>query len=256
MNEAENNTALTLALIAHNEAKDLPSCLASVKGLATEIALVDSGSTDATIAIAQEHGAKIKERAFTDYADQKNAALSLSSNDWVLHLDPDEQLTPELKKEIAELLASGPDCDAYEIPYINYFLGKRMRHSGLNGERHIRLFRKSRSSFGGGLLHEGICVNGRTGRLRACIIHHSYPDLEEYFQKFNRYTSLAAEKMHAGGKRFNAFRLLSAPYAFFKRYVLQAGFLDGVPGLAWAALAAFYVLVKYFKLWKLQRSAQ
>jgi len=253
---ATKNLPLTLALIAHDEEKDLPACLDSVSGLVSEIVLVDSGSTDATMAIASQRGARVKERPFTNFADQKNAAVEMSSNDWVLHLDPDEQLTPELKKEIAELLACGPDCDAYEIPYINYFLGERMRHSGLDGERHIRLFRKSYCSFAGGLLHEGICVTGKTGRLRACIIHHSYPDLEEYFEKFNRYTTLAAKKMNEGGKRFHWISLLSSPYAFFKRYVLQAGFLDGVPGLAWAALAAFYVLVKYFKLWKLQRSTQ
>ncbi|HOX22466.1 MAG TPA: glycosyltransferase family 2 protein [Elusimicrobiales bacterium] len=248
-------TGLTLALIALNEEKDLPSCLDSVQGLAAEIALIDSGSSDGTVAIASARGAKIAKRVFTNYAEQKNAALALAGNDWVLHLDPDEQLTPELKAEITQLLSATPDCDAYEIPYINYFLGQRMRHSGLDGEKHIRLFKKSACSFSGGLLHEGITVNGKVGCLRNAIIHHSYPDLEEYFHKFNRYTSLAAEKMHQSGKPFNVLCLLSAPYAFFRRYVLNAGFLDGVPGLAWATLAAFYVMVKYFKLWRLERNA-
>ncbi|NLO90441.1 MAG: glycosyltransferase family 2 protein [Elusimicrobia bacterium] len=246
---------LTLSLIARNEEQDLPCCLDSVQGLVSEITLVDNNSCDATAAVAARYGAKIMKSDFSNYADQKNKALSMSSNDWVLHLDPDESLTPELKAEMLALLSAQPDCDAYEIPYINYFLGRRMRHSGLNGERHIRLFRKSVSSFSGGLLHEGIAVKGRVGLLKGSIIHHSYPDLEEYFDKFNRYTTLAARKMNDSGIRFNALKLLSSPYAFFKRYILQAGFLDGMAGFVWAALASFYVAVKYFKLWKLQRSS-
>ncbi|MFA5162667.1 MAG: glycosyltransferase family 2 protein [Elusimicrobiales bacterium] len=244
---------ITLALIAHNEEKDLPRCLDSVKGLVSGIALVDSMSSDRTGEIAAAAGARVLRREFDGYASQKNAALDLASNDWILQLDPDETLSPELKDEIAALFAAGPRADAYSLPYVNYFLGRRMRHGGLGGERHIRLFRKSRCRFEGGLVHEGVRVDGTVGALKHPVIHNSYPDMEEYLDKFNRYTTLAARKMHGQGKRFSIFRICFVPLEFHKRFFLRLGFLDGFAGLAWSAVSAFYVFVKYVKLWRIEQ---
>lgn len=245
---------ITLALITRNEAHDLPLCLESVKGLTAETVIVDSGSTDNTIELARSLGAKVEEHEFDGYAPQKNRALDMASHNWVLHLDPDERLTSELKAEIAELFKnSEPACDAYNIPYANFFLGKQLRHGGMGSEKHIRLFRRDKARFGGGLVHEGIEVNGTTGLLQNRIEHNSYPTLEEYFEKFNRYTTFAAEKMHQSGKKFSALKVLAVPYEFAKRYILRFGFLDGFAGLVWAAVSAFYVFVKYAKLWQLER---
>lgn len=245
---------LTLAMIARNEAHDLPSCAESVKGLVSEIVLVDSGSTDNTPEVAKGLGAKVSFHDFDGYASQKNRALAMASNDWVLHLDPDERLSPELKTELEAMFAAGePQYDAYNIPYANYFLGKHLKHGGLGREKHIRLFRRSKAAFGGGLVHEGIEVNGTVGMLKGRIIHNSYPTLEEYFEKFNRYTSFAAEKMYAAGKRFSWLNVAAVPYEFAKRYILRFGFLDGFAGLVWSSVSAFYVFVKYAKLRQLER---
>ncbi len=247
-------TGISLVLIAHNEEKDLPACLKSVKGLVTEIVLADSMSTDGTSMIARSFGAKVERREFDSYAGQKNFALSLATGDWVLHLDPDETLTPELKTEITALFAkSQPKLAGYSIPYINYFLGRRMRHSGLDGERHIRLFARDKASFDGGLVHEGIVVYGDIGELKNCIVHHSYPDLEEYLEKFNSYTTLAAQKLHERGVKFSFLKVAAVPFEFAKRYVLRLGFLDGFAGLVWSSVSAFYVFIKYAKLWQLER---
>lgn len=246
---------LSLALIAQNEAHDLPVCLQSCEGLVCEIALVDNFSDDDTAKIAKSKNAIVKQQKFENFTDQKNTALSLCTNEWILHLDPDEKLSPELKQEIADLLESGKinDFDAYNISYTNYFLGKKMSHSGLNNEKHIRLFRKSKSLFEGGKVHEGIVVNGKTGVLKGKIIHNSYPDLDEYFDKFNRYTTLAAEKMMAQGIKFSLLRVAAVPFEFLKRYVIKLGFLDGYAGFVWACVSSFYVFVKYTKLWSLTR---
>ncbi|MDD2772320.1 MAG: glycosyltransferase family 2 protein [Elusimicrobiales bacterium] len=245
---------ISLALIARNEAHDLPACLESVKGLVSEIVLVDNMSSDDTARVAESLGARVQAREFDSYASQKNHALGMASNDWVLHLDPDETLTPELKAEIAALFKNGaPEKDAYSVPYINYFLGRRMRHGGLAAERHVRLFRKSKAAFGGGLVHEGIVVKGSVGALRNPVSHNSYPDMEEYLEKFNRYTTLAAQKLHVSGKRFSYFKVCAVPFEFAKRYILRLGFLDGFPGLVWSAVCAFYVFVKYVKLWRIEK---
>ncbi|MCX5783915.1 MAG: glycosyltransferase family 2 protein [Elusimicrobia bacterium] len=245
---------ITLVMIARNEEKDLPTCLESALELVSEIILVDNYSTDKTAEIAKSFGAKVFTRAFDNYTNQKNYALSLAQNDWVLHLDPDEKLSPQLKVEISALMSGNPSADGYYIPYENYFLGRKMRHSGLAGERHVRLFRKSKSSFAGGVLHEGIEVRGQIYALKNKIIHNSYPDMEEYLEKFNRYTTLAAQKMRDEGKKFSVIKMFSTPLYFHKRYFLQLGFLDGVAGLVWSAVSAFYVFVKYAKLWKLERN--
>lgn len=244
---------VSLVLIARNEARDLPACVASARGLTSEIILVDSGSTDGTQELARKLGARVETREFDSFARQKQHALSLATGEWVLHLDPDETLTPELLAEIKTLLEGEPACAGYDIPYRNFFLGREMRHSGLAAESHVRLFLRDKASFGGGLVHEGIQVDGAIGKLNGRIEHRSYPDLEEYLDKFNTYTALAARKMQAEGKRFSALKLLSVPLEFAKRYILRLGFLDGVPGLAWAACSAMYVFVKYIKLWQLEQ---
>lgn len=245
---------LSLIITTKNEAKDLASCLESVKELVTEIILVDDNSTDDTLQIAKKYGAKIFTRTFSGYADQKNYALSLAGSDWILSLDPDEKLTPELASEIKQQLSVGPDCDGFFIPYINYFLGKQMKYGGLGSEKHIRLFKKSKSSFVETLVHEEIKLDGKTKNLQNKIIHNSYPDMEEYIEKFNCYTTLAATEMYAQGRRFGFFKILIFPLEFHKRYTLRFGFLDGIRGLIWAGVSAFYVFVKYAKLWHLEQT--
>ncbi len=247
-----NTSAISLVMIARNEAHDLPNCLASVKGLVDDIVLVDNNSTDDTVKIAKQFGVKVEQRKFDGFANQKNHAINMAKNNWILHLDPDEQITPELKQEISNIFPN-TIYSAFDIPYQNIFLGKKMRFGSFLGEKHIRLFKKSASKFGGGLIHEGIRVNGEVGILKNKIIHNSYPNLEEYFKKFNEYTTLSAQKAYDEGKKFNILKLFAFPLNFLKLYILKLGILDGVKGLIWATISSCYGFVKYSKLYQIEK---
>ncbi len=244
---------VSLAVIALNEEKDLPACLESAKGLVSEMIVVDSGSTDATAETARAHGAKVIKRAFDGFSSQKKFSADSASFDWVLQLDADERVSPELYKEISLLFDGGnPPRAGYEIPYDIIFMGKRLKHSGTGSERHLRLFRKSMSRFPENIVHEGVEISGPAGKLSGKIIHRPYAGMEEYLAKLNAYTSLAAQKAHARGKKHNPARLLIIPFEFAKRYILRLGFLDGTAGLVWCALASFYVWLKSVKLMELE----
>ena len=247
-----SNRSISLVLIARNEAHDLPNCLASVEDLVNETILLDNNSTDDTIKIAKQFGAKTETRKFDGFASQKNHAINMASNEWILHLDPDESLTPALKEEIRQIVQN-TKYSAFNIPYQNLFLGKKMRFGSFLGEKHIRLFKKSVSKFGGGLIHEGIEVNGEIGELKNKIIHNSYPNLEEYFKKFNEYTTLSAQKAHQEGKKFTIFKLLAFPLNFLKLYILKLGCLDGIHGIIWATISSCYGFVKYSKLYVIEK---
>ncbi len=243
---------ISLFIIAKNEEAKIAKCIASAKELVSEIIVVDAFSTDKTVEIAKEMGAHVYQRAFDGFTNQKNFALSKVSLPWALNLDADERLSPQLCQEIKQTLASTSHV-GFDIPFSNYFLGKQMKHSGLNKEYHLRLVRKEGSQYVGGLVHEGLKVNGTVGKLHAPICHYSYDSIEAYFNKFNKYTSLAASQMQKNGRKFNLlFVLITIPFEFIKRYILKAGILDGMRGFLWASFSAFYVFVKYMKLWALQ----
>ena len=242
---------ISLFIITKNEAEHLAKCILSAKTLVHEVIVVDSDSTDRTTHIAHDLGAIVYNHTFNGFTQQKNFALSKVSSDWALSLDADETLTPELAEEIKKAVASGK-ADGYELPRVNDFLGKRMRHSGIKKEYILRLVRTRKAAFKGGLVHEELHVKGNTARLKNVFIHHPYKNLETYFDKFNKYTTLAAEQMFNRGRRVSWLRvLLTVPFEFTRRYVFQAGFLDGARGLIWATFAGFYVFAKYAKLWYL-----
>ncbi len=243
---------ITLFIIAHNEESKIAKCILSARGLVHEVVVVNGMSKDKTALVCRELGAQVYDRAFDGFANQKNFALAQVTSDWALNLDADETLSPALKEEIARVIQT-TDCAGFDIPFCNYFLGKKMRFSGLNKETHLRLVRTQKAKYVGGLVHEGLQVDGKIGRLQNPINHYSYDTIETYFNKFNKYTSLAAEQMYQNGRRFSlAFVLVTIPFEFIKRYVLKLGLLDGLRGLLWASFSAFYVFVKYAKLWQLQ----
>lgn len=244
---------ISLFIIAKNEESKIAKCILSARGLVSEIIVVDAYSKDKTALVAKELGALVYERAFDGFANQKNFALSKTSSPWALNLDADETLSPELKDEIRSAVQDTP-CAGFDIPFSNYFLGKQMKHSGLNKEYHLRLVRKDKSRYEGGLVHEGLKVDGPVGRLRFPIRHFSYESIDAYFRKFNKYTTLAAQQMHKNGRRFSfLFVLVTIPFEFLKRYALKLGILDGMRGFLWASFSSFYVFVKYMKLWSLEQ---
>ncbi len=244
---------ITLFIIAKNEARRIAGCIESAQGVADEVVVINSNSSDDTARVCARLGARVYERTFDGFANQKNFALSKVTTPWALNLDADERLTPALAQEIVHAVQDTRHAGFY-LPFCNYFLGKKMRFSGLNKEKHIRLVRTAHATYTGGLVHEGLNVNGTLGTFKHPVNHFSYDTIEAYFDKFNKYTTLAAQNMHQHGKKFCLVRVLfTLPFEFAKRYVLKLGFLDGLRGLLWASFSTYYVWVKYAKLWQLEQ---
>ena len=244
---------ISLFIIARNEETKIAKCILSAKDLVSEIIVVDAYSKDKTAQIAAEHGALVFQRPFDGFASQKNFALSKVSCPWALNLDADESLSPQLKDKIQQIIKDTPHA-GFDIAFSNYFLGRQMKHSGLNHEYHLRLVRTDKAHYEGGLVHEGLKVEGTVGKIEEPIRHYSYDNIETYFRKLNKYTTLAATQLHQKGRRFSLlFVLITIPFEFIKRYVLKLGFLDGIRGFIWASFSAFYVFVKYMKLWYLEQ---
>ncbi|MGB9668421.1 MAG: glycosyltransferase family 2 protein, partial [Thermosulfidibacteraceae bacterium] len=186
-------------------------------------------------------------------ATQKNWAIPQASNEWVMIVDADERVTPELRDEILEELRN-PRYDGYYIGRRNFFLGFPLDHGGWSPkeDRNIRLFRKSVSRYEDKEVHADVVVNGKVGSLRNYLIHYTYRSLQDYFRKFDRYTTWAAKDIVKAGKKPNFFNLVLRPMGdFIKFYILKLGFLDGLPGLIIALLSSYYVVVKYVKAWEL-----
>ncbi|MBI4777605.1 glycosyltransferase family 2 protein [Candidatus Desantisbacteria bacterium] len=243
---------LSVAIITFNEEENIRKCLESIKW-ADEIVVVDSFSTDKTVLICKEYTDKIVQKEWEGYGIQKQFALEQTTSDWVLSIDADERVSSELKQEI---LSTQLDKDAYNIPFKFYLLGRQLRFGGCGRERHIRLFRRQKAEFTQAMVHEDILVNGETGCLKNIIVHFSYKDIADYFDKFNQYSTIDAIKKFRQGKRIIlTLQIFASILDFVKRYILQLGFLDGVPGFLWASFSSFHRMVKYAKLWEIQVEA-
>ncbi|MGA9117632.1 MAG: glycosyltransferase family 2 protein [Bacteroidota bacterium] len=242
---------LTVVTLALNEERNIRDCLASVRW-ADQILVVDSGSTDRTREIAAGFTDHVLRLEWKGFGGTKNEALAHACGDWILWMDADERVTPELEAEIRRILEEDPpDICAYDVARRSHFLGRWMRHGGWYPSRVVRLFRRGRGRFTEARVHEGLEVEGGKGSLRSDLLHYTDPDLHHYFRKFNRYTTLAAEELGAGGRRFSLRDLLlRPPFQFVKMYLLRRGFLDGIQGFVLAACSAAYVFVKYAKLWE------
>jgi glycosyltransferase involved in cell wall biosynthesis len=249
-----NPQSISALVITKNEAENLRECLASLQWV-DEIVVVDAESSDGTAALAKEFTDKIFVRRWEGFSAAKNFALSQCTGEWVLWIDADERITPELRDEIIATLAGNPRANGYEMPRLANFLGRWIRHGGWYPGYVLRLFRREAGRFNERQVHEGVQVAGEIGRLANYLLHYTDRNLQHYFEKLNRYTSLAAEELYHRGRRFHLWDLLSRPgWFFFRMYVLKAGFLDGVHGFILALLSASYVLTKYAKLWEKQKS--
>ncbi len=244
---------ISLVMIAKNEEKNIAKSLESVKGLVNEIIVVDSGSTDNTNKLAQSYGAKIFKRTFDNFSAQKNYALSLALNEWVLHLDADEVLSEEIKEEIKKTIEN-TQYDGFLLTRENFFLGKKMKYSGIAKEDRLRLAKKSLSKYVGGIIHEELSVNGKVGKLNNTFYHYTCPNLDGYFNKFEQYTTFGALKMADKNKKAKIIDIIfRPPFEFIKRYILKLGFLDGFEGFVWAVLGSYYSFAKYMKLYLLNK---
>lgn len=253
--EITNTPRLSALVITKNEAHNLPECLSALNWV-QEIVVVDAESDDSTAELAREFTDKVFVRPWPGYAQAKNFALAQCTGDWILWIDADERVTPELRQEICELLAKEPGRDGYEIPRLANFLGKWIMHGGWYPGYVLRLFRRERAVFNERAVHEGVQLEGKIGRLQNHLLHYTDPNLAHYLEKFNRYTLLAAEELQRQGRIFHWWDLVLRPSWFFLRmYLFKTGFLDGLPGFILARLSAAYVFTKYAKLWELEKNA-
>lgn len=246
---------LSICVITLNEAHDLPRLLKSVEGTAEEIVVVDSGSTDATVEIARAAGARVLTRTWTNYAEQKNFAAAQASEDWILLVDADEELSGELRASILRWKAEDAQFPVYEIARLAWFLGAWIRHSRWYPDWQRRLYDRRRAQFSGAI-HESLQFQGAVGRLPGDLLHYTVRNLQEQRSKSDEYSTLAARAMFDRGRReWRAAKWFATPWAWFRYFVLGAGFLDGYRGFVIARSAAHTVWLKYTKLGKLIEQA-
>ncbi len=247
--------SLSVVVITRNEAANLRACLESVP-FADEIVVLDSGSTDETVAIARECGARVTQIAdWPGFGPQKNRALALATCDWVLSLDADERVTPELAAQIREAMVSGVAA-AYEIPRLTRFCGQWIHHCGWTPDRVLRLFRRGQARFSDDLVHERVLTELGTlrGRLTTPLLHESYPTPAHYWRKLEAYSQAWARQQQARGRRTSMARAgAAAIVAFLRSYILRLGFLDGAMGFAVCTMQAQAAFGKYFALYCLNR---
>lgn len=244
-------SSLSVIVITKNEERNIRACLESVNW-ADEILVVDAGSSDSTVQLAKVFTQKVYIRPWEGYGAARNFALSQATSDWILWLDADERVSLTLKDEIRNVLAlDDASVTAFTVPRKAYFLGRWIKHCGWYPSRVVRLFRRGSGTFSEHKVHEQLLINGTERELKSDLLHFTDPNLSHYFEKFNRYTSLAAEELTVQGQRFHHSQLLiRPPWVFFKMYVIRLGFLDGIQGLILCVLSACYVFTKYAKLWE------
>ena len=243
---------LSVTVITHNEADHIAAALESV-AWADEIVVVDAESTDETVAVAHQFTERVVVRPWPGYIAQKNHAASLATHDWILSLDADERVTPPLADEIRAALAE-PAHAAYAMRRITFHLGRWIRTTDWYPDHQLRLYDRRAGAWTGRYVHESIRVNGSTGRLRGEIEHYPYRDIAEHLETIDRYTTLAARQMFEGGRRTGFLRIAAhPPLAFLRNYIARQGFRDGVAGLIVSSMNAWYVFLKFAKLWQLQQ---
>jgi len=250
-------TKLSVTVITKNEAAHIDACLASV-AWADERLVVDSRSTDGTPELASARGARVIVRDWPGYAAQKNFAASQASHDWILSVDADERVSPALADEIQVLLRTAPAHAGYRVPRVTWHLGRWIRTTDWYPDFQLRLYDRRRAEWPIRRVHESVAIAtgaGQAGQLAGELQHYAYRDISHHHRTMDLYTTLAAEEMHAAGRRAGLVDLVvHPPAAFLRNYVLRRGLGDGAPGLIISAMNAHYVFLKFAKLWALGRA--
>jgi glycosyltransferase involved in cell wall biosynthesis len=247
---------LSAIIITLNEAGNIAACLDSLS-FCDERIVVDGGSSDETVRIAQGKGARVQPHPFEGFGAQKGYALSLASGDWVLSVDADERVPKALAEEIRAAVESGA-ADAYELPRRSAFCGRLMDHSGWAPDYVLRLFRRDKATFTSDLVHERVECNGTVGRLKASLMHEPVRRLEDALSRMDRYSTAGAEQMLAAGKSVSFMSgIFHGLWTFVRLYVLRMGFLDGREGFLLAVANAEGTYYRYMKAWlKLRAGAK
>lgn len=247
----------TVIITTFNEADNIVRCIQSILSLTEAVLVVDSFSTDDTVARAKALGAQVLQRKYTGPADQKNWAIPQAKNEWIFLLDADETATPELLQEIQHLLAmpTGPTEQLYWIGRNNHFLGQRVRYSGWQGDQVVRFFHRDYGRYNDQQVHEEIITEGkRVGKLGQRLEHYTFRSLDHYLDKTRRYARWSAKDHADKTGVITPYQLLLKPlFRFFKHYIIQQGFRDGKVGLVVSAVMAWGVFLRYVYLWELRQ---
>jgi glycosyltransferase involved in cell wall biosynthesis len=238
---------ITATIIAFNEERHIARALESLR-CCDEIVVVDSGSVDRTVELAEKLGARVVESPWHGYAAQKNYAAEQALNDWILSLDADEALSESLEGEIWTLKKKGPAYDAYTMPRLAQYLGRWILHCGWYPDRKVRLYHRARAKWVGDFVHESVEVNGRVGHLESNLLHFTCDSLSEHLKSMDRYTTLAAEELVSRKQKIHLRNMILDPaWTFTRTYFFQRGFQDGLEGLTIAYMAALYTFLKHAK---------
>ena len=244
---------LTAIIPTLNEEQNIRAAIESVS-FADEVLVIDSYSSDNTVEIARELGARIIIQKFENFSAQKNRAIQEATYEWIILLDADERISEELRNEITGLIVSEPEHEAYRVPRTNFFMGKEIRYSGWQHDMVVRLIKKDSCRFNGKPVHEDIETTGTTGLLKNKLLHYTFNGFDAYVDKLNRYAWLQAEELNARNCKVTVFHLFCKPaFRFFRHYIFQQGFRDGMAGLTIAWLQSYAVFTRYVKLWLIRR---
>ena len=248
---------ITAVIICFNEEDKIERCLRSVAWV-DEVIVVDSFSTDSTLERVRKHTSKVYQHTWEGMISQKKFATSMASNDWILSLDADEELSGGLIREIKETFsADSQKPDAYIMPRKALYLDRWINHCGWFPDYKLRLFKKSKAAWGGVEPHDEVFVSGEKRFLKNDLYHYSFDDIADHINRMNSYTTINSQELMKKGVKCGPFKpLLRSFYAFIKMYFLKKGFMDGVPGLVVCMISSFHVFAKYAKLWELYNSGK
>lgn len=251
----DNPAPISVAMIARNEADNLPRCLDSVCGWVAEIVIVINDCTDDTAGIAESYGARVIEHPWTNFRDQKNLSLEHCTQPWILALDADEAVSPELKDELLAFIRSpqAEEFAAAEFPRKVWLMGRWINHGDWYPDYSLRLFRRGMARWAGATVHEKVHWEGSCKRLKSDLYHYTYRDIADHLQRIQRYATLFGERQLEVGKRFSPLATVVRPlWRFFRCYVLKGGFRDGFHGFYVAVMTAVYTFLRYASLWEAQ----
>jgi glycosyltransferase involved in cell wall biosynthesis len=256
LRQAPGRAALSVIITTYNEEVNIGDCIESVLW-ADEILVVDSFSKDGTVEVAQRYPVRLLQREYFGSAAQKNWAIDRVHHDWVLIVDADERVTPELAAEILRVLASAPDVNGYYIKRENVFVDRVIRHSGWSTDKVIRLFRRDKGRYPNRRVHADLAIEGPTPLLDHAFLHYTFRSFDQYFEKFLNYAEWGAAQAFREGRSVGILEIAGRPlWRFLRTYVVQLGFLDGLHGLVLCTLQSFGVFLKYARLWEYRLRTQ
>ena len=248
--------SISAVLVTRDEERNIGRALASVDW-ADEVVVLDCGSADRTADICRRAGARFEVLPWQGFVDQKNAVAGMACCDWILSLDADEEVTPQLRDEIELIIENPGDAIGFRVPRRNHYLGRWIRHCGWYPDYQLRLWRRDRGRWVGGRVHERVEVDGKVGRTRAALNHFTYDSIGDHIRRIDTYSELSArDKLEAGARASFLKMLLAPPWQFFRLYLLRGGLLDGLPGLVVSAMGAWYTFLKQARLWELQHERE